>query len=74
MIDYSEIIPIRLRYLRKKYNISQEQIAKELGISQSTYANWEAGRRTPDIKYIANLADFFETSIDLLLGRTDIKE
>ncbi|MCQ5129832.1 helix-turn-helix domain-containing protein [Butyricicoccus faecihominis] len=72
MVDYETIIPLRLKYLREKFSLSQEEIAKQLKIGQSTYANWEAGRRTPSIGKIAQLADIYETSVDLLLGRTDI--
>lgn len=73
MISYREIIPMRLKYLRNKYSLTQTNIAEQLSISQSTYANWEAGRKTPDIEKIAQLADIYETSIDLMLGRTDIE-
>lgn len=73
MVNYREIIPIRLKYLRTKYDYKQDYIAKQLGISQGTYANWEAGKRLPNIDNIACLADIYETSVDLLLGRTDIK-
>lgn len=72
MIDYREIIPFRLRYLRQKFDFTQEYLAEQLKISQSTYANWEAGRRIPDVEKIAQIADIYETTIDLLLGRTDI--
>ena len=73
MVDYREIIPVRLKYLRTKYQYKQDYLAQQLGISQGTYANWEAGKRLPGIDDIANLADIYETSVDLLLGRTDIR-
>ena len=72
MINYRKIVPLRLKYLRDKYDITQVNLAEQLNISQSTYANWEAGRKMPDIEKIAQLADIYETSVDLLLGRTDI--
>lgn len=72
MVNYGTIIPLRLKYLREKFSLSQEAIASQLKVGQSTYANWEAGRRTPSIEKIAQLADIYETSVDLLLGRTDI--
>lgn len=73
MINYRKIVPIRLKYLRDKYSLTQSSIAEQLSINQSTYANWEAGRKMPDIEKIAQLADIYETSVDLLLGRTDIE-
>lgn len=72
MINYREIIPLRLKYLREKYGYTQIEIAEQIGISQSTYANYESGRKLPNIEKIARIADVYETSIDLLLGRTDI--
>lgn len=74
MIDYKKTIPLRLAYYREKYNIKQIDIAKALKITQGTYSNWENGTRTPSIEKIAQIADFYETSIDKLLGRTDINE
>lgn len=72
MINYRKIVPIRLKYFRSKFDFTQEDLAKEINIAQSTYANWECGKRLPDLDKIANIADFYSTSIDLLLGRTDI--
>lgn len=72
--EYRKIIPERLKYYRTKYGKTQDNIAKELGIKQSTYGNYEAGNRTPSIETIAKIADIYETSIDKILGRTDIKE
>lgn len=72
--EYKKVIPERLKYYRMKYEKTQEQIAKELGISQSTYGNYEAGNRKPDIETIAKIADIYETSVDNILGRTDISE
>lgn len=73
MINYREIVPLRLKYLRTKYSFTQSFLASQLNITQSTYANWEAGRKLPDIEKVAQLADIYETSVDLLLGRTDIE-
>lgn len=71
--EYKEIIPQRLKYYRLKYGKTQEDIAEELKISQSTYGNYEAGNRKPSIEIIAKIADIYETSVDNILGRTDIK-
>lgn len=72
--DYNKIIPERLKYYRKKYQKTQEEIAKELKITQSTYGNYEAGNRKINLNTLAQIADIYETSIDEMLGRTDIKK
>ncbi|TCP61237.1 helix-turn-helix domain-containing protein [Baia soyae] len=62
----------RIVELRKKNKLSQEQLAKKFGVGRSTVAMWETGDRTPDADTIQKLADFFDTSTDYLLGRTDV--
>ncbi len=73
MVDYTEIIPMRLKYFREKFQLTQKDISAQLKIKQGSYSNWENGKRLPDINDIARIADIYSTSIDLLLGRTDIK-
>lgn len=74
MYDYNQIIPHRLKYYREKYGFTQLEISNQLSIKRSTYANWERGHRIPDINALANLADIYQTTIDDILGRTDIKK
>lgn len=57
--------------LRKQKDLSQYEITNLLGIPRSTYAMYEAGHREPDFAMLKKLADFFNVSIDYLLGRTD---
>jgi len=54
--------------LREKRGLSQVEAAKRMGIVRTTYSNYEAGNREPDIDTIKKFADFFEVSIDYLLG------
>ena len=61
----------RLRYLRSKTPDRQEDVAKKLGIARTTYAMYEQGKREPDNDTLQKIADFFDVSIDYLLGRTD---
>lgn len=67
------MIPERLKSLRKEANISQKKLAAALKTSQQNIAYWENGDRTPKYDSLAKIADYFETSIDYLLGNTDIK-
>ncbi|WP_099157305.1 helix-turn-helix domain-containing protein [Virgibacillus ndiopensis] len=61
----------RLKELRKKKGISQYEAAKELGFSRGQLANYEQGSREPDYSTLEKIADFFDVSVDYLLGRSD---
>ena len=54
---------------RKEKHITQEALAEKLGVSRQAVAKWEANESLPDIIKVAELADFFEISVDHLLGR-----
>lgn len=60
----------RIQMLRKKNNMNQTALAKKIGVSQSTLSYWERGDFEPDHDSLIKIADFFEVSIDYLLGRT----
>lgn len=57
-----------IRNLRRQMNLTQEQLAEALGVTVGAVSKWESGANTPDVTLIAELADFFEVSIDALLG------
>lgn len=61
----------RLKKLRNERNLTQEEAAKRLGIVRSTYSNYESGKREPDFDTTKLLANFFEVSVDYLLGKTE---
>lgn len=60
--------PEMLRYLRKSHGYSQEALAKKLGITRSSLANYEQGRREPSFEVEENIADFFNVDINTLRG------
>lgn len=60
---------MNLKELRKKNNITQQEIAQKLQISQATYCNYELKNREPDIDTLIKLADFYHCSLDELVGR-----
>lgn len=60
-----------LKYLRKKANMTQQQVADILGITQQAYANYESNKREPDRQMLIKLAQIFEVSTDFLLGIED---
>ena len=59
--------------LRKKANLSQEQIAEKVGVSRQTISKWELGETAPDIKQAQVLSQVFGVSLDELTGN-DTKE
>ena len=60
----------KLREFRKKQGLTQEQLAEAMGVTVGAVSKWESGASTPDVSLILELADFFETSVDVLLGYT----
>jgi transcriptional regulator with XRE-family HTH domain len=65
---YAESFPSKLKKARKDTGFTQIEIEKELNIPRSTLANWEIGRTQPDIESLGILADFYEVSVDWLIG------
>lgn len=58
-----------VKELRKERNLSQEGLAKAIGVSQKAIDYWERGINEPKASYIVKLADFFDASADYILGR-----
>ena len=58
--------------LRKSLNISQQKLAKEIGVSQKAIDFWEKGINEPKATYVLNLAKFFDVSCDYLLNNKEI--
>lgn len=61
----------RIRDLREDRDINQKEIAELLHIHQTTYSDYELGKLNIPVTVLEQLADFYETSIDYLVGRTD---
>lgn len=62
-----------LRELRESEELSQLQLALKLGLNQNTISQYENGQREADYQTLIMCADFFDVSIDYLIGRTDDK-
>lgn len=62
---------IVLKQLRENAGYSQASFAKAFGSKQSTVAKWETGDREPDFSTTQRIADFFNVSVDYLLGRDE---
>ena len=62
---------MRLKELRKQRGISQLKLALDLSMSQNSISRYETGSRQADYKTLIAFADYFNVSIDFLLGRTN---
>lgn len=64
----------RLRDLREDRDLKQKQLADILQVHQTTYSDYELGRLNIPVPALHILADFYNVSIDYLLGRTSTKK
>ncbi|WFD09774.1 helix-turn-helix domain-containing protein [Tepidibacter hydrothermalis] len=63
----------RMKQLRKEKGLTQEELAVIISKNRSTIAGYETERKEPDHDTLKKIADYFEVSIDYLLGQSDIK-
>ncbi len=63
-----------IRNLREDNDIKQVEIAKYLNVKQTTYSKYELGKINIPIEVFIKLADFYDVSVDYLLGRTSRKK
>ena len=62
----------RLKHLRLKNKCTAKQLAKYLNFGSTAISNYESGRNEPSIDTLIKIADYFDVTIDYLVGRTDI--
>lgn len=63
----------RIKELRKRYKMTQKQLAEKLFIDQTAVSYWESGKTKPDFEKQQLLADLFNVSVDYLLGRDTVQ-
>ncbi|MBE5928645.1 MAG: helix-turn-helix transcriptional regulator [Lachnospiraceae bacterium] len=63
----------RIRDLREDNDLSQKELAKHLHVSQRSYSHYENGDRAMPIDILERLAAYYNTSMDYLVERTDVK-
>ena len=61
----------RLKDLREDKDLMQKEVASVLGIDQRVYSNYETGKREIPTRFVVILADYYNTTTDYLLGRTN---
>lgn len=62
---------VRLRDLRNSKGITMLQLADAIGTTKATISNFENAQRNPSLEMLIKLADYFNVSIDFLVGRTN---
>ena len=68
-----KILSERLKQCRKEKGLTQQQVAIYCDITEKAYQNYELMTREPKLEILVKIADFYEVSLDYLVGRTDIK-
>jgi len=63
-----ENICVRLKKLREGIGLSQRELARELNMTHASISRWENGKREPDAQSLYKLAQFFEVSMEYLMG------
>ena len=53
--------------LRKKHKLSQEEVAKHIGVTKRTYAGYETGKHKPNLESIIKLANLYKITIDFMI-------
>ena len=61
----------RLAQCRRAKNVTQKELALHLGLTERGVRRWEADEREPGISRLIELSDYFDVSIDYLVGRTN---
>ncbi len=64
----------RIRELREDHDLTQKKLGEAINLPQRTYAYYESGQRMVPPEVLCALADFYDVSVDYLLGRTDNPE
>jgi len=62
---------LRLMYERRKKSLTQTQLADVIGVSRITINKWETGKSTPSVEMLLKLSEYFNVSVDYLLGITE---
>ena len=62
-----------LKELRDEKNLTQQELANELGVARMTINFYESNRRTPDIHFAVKAANYFNVSVDYLVGNSNVK-
>ena len=70
MADFSQ----RIKLLRKEKKLKQQELADQFSVKLRTYQGYEYGESYPEVAKLIAIADFFDVSLDYLVGRSEIRE
>ena len=65
---------LRIREMRENSDLFQRNLAEYLGCTQQNYSRYETGELEPSLTVMEKLAEFYGTSVDYLMGLTDVRE
>lgn len=68
---YRDCFSVRVSQLRKNKKLSMAELGDVLGVSDEAVRLMEKGKRSPSFEVLCSLADYFDVSIDYLVGRSD---
>ncbi|MGN1096346.1 MAG: helix-turn-helix domain-containing protein [Christensenellales bacterium] len=72
MSSMNILIIERIKELLRANGLNQSKLASGINVNQSTVCNWLNGKKEPSIESLWKLADFFDVSVDYLIGRKEI--
>ena len=64
----------RIKQLRKERKLKQQELADEFSVKLRTYQGYEYGESYPEVAKLLAIADYFNVSLDYLMGRSDVRE
>lgn len=70
MASFSE----RMKELRESCGLTQDAVGKIVGVKRYSIYTYEKGKCYPDVEHLMALADYFDVTVDYLLGRSDIRK
>ena len=70
-VDVKKVVGERIKILRQGEMLSQVSLAQKISSNQKQISKWERGQIEPNLDMLKKLADYFDVSVDYLIGRTD---
>lgn len=67
---YKEVFPVRIKAKRQELGLTQIKVSADTGINQSKISKYETGALEPDLENLGILANYYQISLDWLLGNT----
>ena len=69
--DIKKVVGERIRGLRQENSLSQVSLAEKISSNQKQVSKWECGQIEPNLDMLTKLADYFEVTVDYLIGRSE---